>query len=49
MLNALAQRFGQAVLVMLAVTAIAFLMFRFVGDPVAMMAREGASQAEKAE
>jgi peptide/nickel transport system permease protein len=47
MLNALAQRFGQAVLVMLAVTAIAFLMFRFVGDPVAMMAREGASQAEK--
>ncbi len=32
---------------MLAVIAIAFLMFRFVGDPVAMMAREGASQAEK--
>ncbi len=47
MLNALAQRAGQAVLVMLAVTAIAFLMFRFVGDPVAMMSREGASQAEK--
>jgi peptide/nickel transport system permease protein len=32
---------------MLAVTAIAFLMFRYVGDPVSMMAREGASQAEK--
>jgi peptide/nickel transport system permease protein len=47
MLYALVQRLGQAVLVMLVVTAIAFLMFRFVGDPVAMMAREGASQAEK--
>jgi peptide/nickel transport system permease protein len=47
MLNALLQRLGQALLVMLAVTAIAFMMFRFVGDPVAMMSREGASQAEK--
>ena len=34
---------------MLAVTAIAFLMFRYVGDPVAIMAREDATQAEKAE
>jgi peptide/nickel transport system permease protein len=32
---------------MLAVTAIAFVMFRFVGDPVASMVREGATQAEK--
>ena len=49
MLNGLLLRLGQALLVMFAVTGIAFLMFRFVGDPVAIMAREGASQAEKAE
>jgi len=34
---------------MLAVTAIAFVMFRYVGDPVAMMSREDATPAEKAE
>ena len=34
---------------MLAVTAVAFLMFRFVGDPVAIMAREDATVAEKQE
>jgi peptide/nickel transport system permease protein len=39
----------QAVLVMLAVTAIAFVMFRYVGDPVAMMSREDATPAEKAQ
>jgi peptide/nickel transport system permease protein len=39
----------QAVLVMLTVTAIAFVMFRYVGDPVAMMSREDATPAEKAE
>src|SRR5689334_9056370 len=39
----------QALLVMLAVTAIAFVMFRYVGDPVAMMSREDATPAEKAE
>ena len=49
MLNGLLLRLGQALLVMFAVTGIAFLMFRFVGDPVAIMAREGASQAEKEE
>lgn len=49
MLTALASRLVQAVLVMLAVTAIAFAMFRWVGDPVAMMSREGASAEEKAE
>ncbi|WP_209740219.1 ABC transporter permease [Aureimonas populi] len=32
---------------MLAVTAIAFAMFRFVGDPVQLMAREDASIAER--
>jgi peptide/nickel transport system permease protein len=42
-------RLGQAVLVMLAVTAIAFLMFRFVGDPVLIMSREGATPEERAE
>ena len=49
MLTTLASRLVQAILVMLAVTAIAFAMFRWVGDPVAMMSREGASAEEKAE
>ena len=49
MLAVIVSRLGQAVLVMLAVTAVAFLMFRFVGDPVAMMAREDATQGEKEE
>jgi peptide/nickel transport system permease protein len=39
----------QALLVMLAVTAIAFTMFRFVGDPVASMSREEASLMEREE
>ncbi|MCA0345010.1 MAG: ABC transporter permease, partial [Proteobacteria bacterium] len=47
MLRLFSVRLLQAVLVMLAVTAIAFVMFRFVGDPVASMVREGATQAEK--
>lgn len=47
MIRILLVRLLQAILVMVAVTAIAFLMFRFVGDPVATMVREGASQAEK--
>ncbi len=34
---------------MLAVTALAFALFRFVGDPVQVMAREEASVAERAE
>jgi peptide/nickel transport system permease protein len=46
---ALGSRLVQAVLVMLTVTAIAFVMFRYVGDPVAMMSREDATPAEKAE
>jgi peptide/nickel transport system permease protein len=49
MTRILAQRFVQAVLVMLAVTAIAFLMFRYVGDPVRIMAREDATPAEQQE
>jgi peptide/nickel transport system permease protein len=46
---AIGSRLMQALLVMLAVTAIAFVMFRYVGDPVAMMSREDATPAEKAE
>ena len=49
MLRLLIGRLGQAALVMLAVSAIAFGMFRFVGDPVAGMTREGATAEEKAE
>lgn len=49
MLKALASRLSQAVLVMLVVTACAFLMFRYVGDPVRVLSREDATQEEKAE
>jgi peptide/nickel transport system permease protein len=49
MIAVIGSRLVQALLVMLAVTAIAFVMFRYVGDPVAMMTREDASPAEKAE
>jgi peptide/nickel transport system permease protein len=48
-ITAIGSRLLQAVLVMLAVTAIAFVMFRYVGDPVAMMSREDATPAEKQE
>jgi peptide/nickel transport system permease protein len=48
-LQALTSRLVQAVLVMLVVTACAFLMFRYVGDPVRMLSREDATQEEKAE
>lgn len=47
MIRLLTSRLSQAILVMIVVTALAFLMFRFVGDPVAAMVREGASQEEK--
>ncbi|WP_296739923.1 ABC transporter permease [Mesorhizobium sp.] len=47
MIKILLARLLQAILVMIAVTAVAFVMFRFVGDPVSMMVREGASQTEK--
>ncbi|MBL8590708.1 MAG: ABC transporter permease [Methylobacteriaceae bacterium] len=49
MLKALTSRLTQAVLVMLVVTACAFLMFRYVGDPVRVLSREDATQEEKAE
>jgi peptide/nickel transport system permease protein len=40
-------RLVQALLVMLAVTALSFGMFRFVGDPVQILAREDASLQER--
>jgi len=49
MIAILVSRLIQAVIVMLAVTAVAFTMFRFVGDPVQSMSREEASQEEKQE
>jgi peptide/nickel transport system permease protein len=48
-LRTLTSRLIQAVLVMLVVTACAFLMFRYVGDPVRILSREDATQDEKAE
>lgn len=41
--------FAQAILVLLAVGLIAFSMFRFVGDPVANMVGQEASQADRRE
>lgn len=49
MLKVLLSRLGQAALVMLVVSAVSFVMFRFVGDPVATMSRENATVEEKAE
>jgi len=49
MLNVLLSRLAQALLVMATVTAVAFLMFRYVGDPVLIMSREDATPQEKAE
>ena len=48
MLRALLSRLGQMLLVMAAVTAVAFVIFRYVGDPVLIMSREDATPAEKA-
>ncbi len=47
MIRTLSVRLLQAVVVLIAVVAVAFIMFRFIGDPVTMMVREGATQAEK--
>ncbi|MBM6596790.1 ABC transporter permease [Microvirga pudoricolor] len=49
MLKVPLSRLGQAALVMLVVSAVSFVMFRYVGDPVATMSRENASIEEKAE
>ncbi len=49
MFQVLGQRLLQAALVMLTVTAIAFVMFRYVGDPVQILSREDATVEEKLE
>jgi peptide/nickel transport system permease protein len=49
MVKVLLSRLGQAALVMLVVSAVSFVMFRFVGDPVATMSRENATVEEKTE
>jgi peptide/nickel transport system permease protein len=49
MLKVSLSRLGQAALVMLVVSAVSFVMFRFVGDPVASMSRESATIEEKTE
>ena len=43
----LIKRLANAALVMLVVAAMAFLIFRFVGDPVQLMVNEQTTQAEK--
>ncbi len=47
MLGFLAKRLANSVGVMLAVALIAFVIFRFVGDPVELMLNEQASQAQR--
>jgi peptide/nickel transport system permease protein len=49
MARLLLSRLFQVVLVMTAVTAVAFIIFRYVGDPVSIMSREDATVTEKAE
>ncbi|CDP52029.1 ABC transporter permease [Paradevosia shaoguanensis] len=49
MFRAVSARLLQALLVMLVVAAVSFVMFRFVGDPVAMMAPETATVEERQE
>jgi len=49
MLAFLIKRLSNAALVMLAVTLMAFAIFRFVGDPVELMVSERATQAERDE
>jgi peptide/nickel transport system permease protein len=49
MARILLARLFQVVLVMTAVTAVAFIIFRYVGDPVSIMSREDATVTEKAE
>lgn len=49
MLAFLIKRTANAALVMLAVALMAFVTFRFVGDPVEMMLNEQATQAERAD
>lgn len=49
MLGFLVRRIVQSVFVMLAVALIAFMMFRFMGDPVNSMVAENATAAEREE
>lgn len=49
MLAFLIKRIGNAVLVMLTVAFFAFLIFRFLGDPVEIMVNESATQVERDE
>ena len=49
MLAFILKRLGQSVLVMLAVALISFVMFRYVGDPVASMVSQEASIADQAQ
>lgn len=49
MIHIIVSRLIQAATVMLVVTAVAFTLFQFVGDPVQSMSREEASQQEKQE
>jgi peptide/nickel transport system permease protein len=49
MLAFLVKRVGNAILVMLTVAFFAFLIFRFLGDPVEMMVNESATQVERDE
>lgn len=49
MISFLARRVLQSCVVMLAVALLAFLMFRFIGDPVAQMVGQDTSLAERAE
>ncbi|MGL4441932.1 MAG: ABC transporter permease [Bosea sp. (in: a-proteobacteria)] len=49
MARILLSRLFQVVLVMTVVTAVAFIIFRYVGDPVSIMSREDATVTEKAE
>jgi len=48
MISVLLSRIAQTLMVMAAVTAVAFVIFRYVGDPVLIMSREDATPAEKA-
>lgn len=49
MLAFLVKRIGNAILVVLTVAFFAFLIFRFLGDPVEMMVNESATQVERDE
>jgi peptide/nickel transport system permease protein len=49
MIAFLVKRVGNAILVMLTVAFLAFLIFRFLGDPVEMMVNESATQVERDE